>query len=314
MLGGLLLATGCGAQSLNGIPSQTYDSGHVNGVPGQSVGTTTINGIGSQNAPGGQAGPIASIVVSSTNVDDTLVSGSAPGDWKPVCIKTACSPGGSGVPTATSQTINNTTQQKDGESMYFSLSSNDATNYTNALWVSVSGDCTTCTRINTDFWIYITSTAAYVNTHELDSYIFDKEHNYKNMWGMQCVNGGYWQIDSDFGWSNTSLSCNLTEGWHHIQVFNHRIIGETGGSQGYGYNYYDGLEIDGVYNDFTYGCGTPSGSVNYNAGVCSTPAEVYPSTYTQSISGFQFQLDAKPYPSAVTIDEYLDEANFYGGN
>lgn len=200
---------------------------------------------------------------------------------------------------ATSQTINNTQPSRDGKSMHFSLSSNSNSAYTNALWVNVAGNCDNCTRINTDFWIYITSTASYVNTHEFDSFIFDKVHGYKNMWGMQCVNGGNWEIDSDFGWSSVGIACNLSIGWHHIQVFNHRIINEVGGPKGYGYNYYDALIVDGVYNDLT-------GK--------TTPAEPYPRSYTQSASGFQFQLDARKNATPVTIDEYLDLANFYGGN
>jgi hypothetical protein len=183
--------------------------------------------------------------------------------------------------------------------MHFSLSSHSASAYTNALWVNVAGNCDNCTRINTDFWIYITSTASYVNTHEFDSFIFDKMNGYKNMWGMQCVNGGNWEIDSDFGWSSAGIACNLTVGWHHIQVFNHRIINEVGGPKGHGYNYYDALIVDGVYNDLT-------GK--------TTAAEAYPSSYTQSTSGFQFQLDANKNAAAVTVDEYLDLANFYGGN
>ncbi len=183
--------------------------------------------------------------------------------------------------------------------MHLSLSSNSTSAYTNALWVNVAGDCDNCTRIKTDFWIYVTSTAGYVNTHEFDSFIFDKTHGYKNMWGMQCVNGGKWEIDSDFGWSSVGIACNLTVGWHHIQVFNHRVINEVGGPQGYGYNYYDALIVDGVYNDLT-------GK--------TTPAERYPGSYTQSTSGFQFQLDANKNAAPVTVDEYLDMANFYGGN
>lgn len=183
--------------------------------------------------------------------------------------------------------------------MHFSVSANSASASTNALWVSVSGNCDNCTRINTDFWIYITSTASYVNTHEFDSFIFDKTNGYKNMWGMQCVNGGNWEIDSDFGWSSAGIACNLTVGWHHIQVFNHRIINEVGGPKGYGYNYYDALIVDGVYNDLT-------GK--------TTPAEAYPRSFTQSTSGFQFQLDANKNATPVTIDEYLDMANFYSGN
>ncbi len=45
-----LLSMGCGAQSLNGVPNQSYDSNHMNGVPGQSIGTMTINGIGNQSS------------------------------------------------------------------------------------------------------------------------------------------------------------------------------------------------------------------------------------------------------------------------
>lgn len=259
-------------------------------------------------------GPIGNVVASAYNVDDTLTVGNSPGDWKTPCYNPSCNPGGSGVPVSVSQSINHSSPSRDGESMYMDEVANDNTHYTNVLFVRIAGDCTTCTRIVTDFWVYITSTASYVNTHEFDSYIFDKENDYKNMWGMQCVNGGKWQIDSDFGWSDTNVTCNLTVGWHHIQVFNHRIIGQTGGPHSYGYNYYDALEVDGVYHDWTAGCGTSSSSVNYNPGYCSTPGEQYPGSYTQSTSGFQFQLDAAPYASSVTLEEYLDEANFTGGN
>jgi hypothetical protein len=264
-----------------------------------STGTTGTGGAGGTGTTGTGGtgttaiGGIQETVVSSTGVNTMLKA------WKAVCVEPVCAPGGSGVPTATSQTINNTDPSKDGKSMHLSLSSNSASAYTNALWVNVSGNCDNCTRINTDFWVYITSTAKYVNAWEFDSFIFDKVNGYKNMWGMQCVNGSKWEIDSDFGWSSAGIACNLTVGWHHIQVFNHRVINEVGGPKGYGYNYYDALIVDGVYHDLT---GT------------TTPAEAYPKSYTQSSSGFQFQLDAGKNPSAVTIDEYLDMANFYAGN
>jgi len=290
---------GCGGGS--SIGSQSTPPASTSSGSG-TTGTTGTGGTGTTGTGGtGGTGPgdIQEIVTSSTNVNTKLTYGSGAGDWKAVCVEPGCSPGGSGVPTATSQTINNTSPSKDGNSMHFSLSSHSASAYTNALWVNVAGNCDNCTRINTDFWIYITSTASYVNTHEFDSFIFDKMNGYKNMWGMQCVNGGNWEIDSDFGWSSAGIACNLTVGWHHIQVFNHRIINEVGGPKGHGYNYYDALIVDGVYNDLT-------GK--------TTAAEAYPSSYTQSTSGFQFQLDANKNAAAVTVDEYLDLANFYGGN
>lgn len=289
-------ATGTGSSGGAGTTGTTGTETTGTGGTG-TTGTTGTTGSGGTETTG--SGNIQAIVVSSTNVNDNLVYGSGPGHWKPVCVEPGCAPGGSGVPVATSQTINNTQPSRDGKSMHFSLSSNSNSAYTNALWVNVAGNCDNCTRINTDFWIYITSTANYVNTHEFDSFIFDKMHGYKNMWGMQCVNGGNWEIDSDFGWSSAGIACNLTVGWHHIQVFNHRIINEVGGPKGYGYNYYDALIVDGVYNDLT-------GK--------TTAAEAYPSKYTQSTSGFQFQLDANKNPAVVTTDEYLDLANFYGGN
>jgi len=299
-------ATGTGSLSSGGSGTGTTATS-TTGTDGTGTGSTGGSGTGttatSTTGTGGTGTPgivgIQDIIVSSTDVNSRLTYGSVAGDWKPVCIEPECSPGGTGVPTATSQTINNTSPSKDEKSMRFSLSSASNSAYTNALWVNVSGDCDNCTRVNSDFWIYITSTAGYVNTHEFDSFIFDKMHGYKNMWGMQCVNGGNWEIDSDFGWSSVGIACNLTVGWHHIRVFNHRIINEVGGPKGFGYNYYDALIVDGVYNDLT-------GK--------TTPAEAYPPTYTQSTSGFQFQLDANKNPTPVTIDEYLDLANFYGGN
>jgi len=295
---------GCGGANVSSKvtpPSSSSTGAGTTGTGGSgSTGTTGTGGSGTTGT-GGTSGPspLTAIVISSTNVNASLNYGLNAGDWKPVCIEPACAPGGSGVPMATSQTINNSEPSKDGKSMHFSLSSNSDSASTNALWVNVAGNCDDCTRINTDFWIYITSTAGYVNTHEFDSFIFDKVHGYKNMWGMQCVNGGNWEIDSDFGWSSAGIACDLTVGWHHIQVYNHRIINEVGGPKGYGYNYYDALIVDGVYNDLT-------GK--------TTPAEAYPGSYTQSTSGFQFQLDANKNSGPVIVDEFLDLANFYGGN
>jgi hypothetical protein len=284
----------------------TGDTGGTTGTggTGDTGGTTGTGGTGGTGTTGtGGTGTTGSgdfkAIVSSTDVNTRLNYGSAVGDWKVVCVEPNCAPGGSGIPTATSQTINHSAPSKDGKSMHFSVSANSTSAYTNALWVNVSGNCDNCTRINTDFWVYITSTANYVNAWEFDSFIFDKMNGYKNMWGMQCVNGSNWEIDSDFGWKSVGIACNLTVGWHHIQVFNHRIINEVGGPKGYGYNYYDSLIVDGVKNDLT-------GK--------TTPAEPYPKSYTQSTSGFQFQLDANKNSTAVTVDEYLDMANFYGGN
>lgn len=296
-------STGTGTTGTGGTGSTGTTGTGTTGTGG--TGTTGTGGTGGSGTTGSGGtgttgiGDIQETVVSSTGVNTRLTYGGGVGDWKAVCVEPGCSPGGSGAPTATSQTINNSDPSKDGKSMHLSLSANSASAYTNALWVNVSGNCDNCTRINTDFWVYITSTAKYMNAWEFDSFIFDKMNGYKNMWGMQCVNGSNWEIDSDFGWSSAGIACNLTVGWHHIQVFNHRIINEVGGPKGYGYNYYDALIVDGVYNDLT-------GK--------TTPAEAYPRTYTQSTSGFQFQLDANKNASAVTIDEYLDLANFYAGN
>jgi hypothetical protein len=232
--------------------------------------------------PGGGAVSHAP-TVAEYNVQDTLTN------WT-TCTLPNCNPGGTGTPTATSQTINNATPSVSGASMEFSQTT--SSNYTNVLWPFKPTICDACTTINSDFWVYLTY---FGNPAEMDSFNFDHTHNVMNMWGLQCnFSAGYWQIANDTSsWTNTSVACSLPSGWHHIQVHNHRVIGDTG-CGGTGCNYYDYLIVDGVGHALNV----------------TEPAEALPTGWTSAI-GFQFQIDVGTVSSSTTTTMNLDNASFW---
>lgn len=232
---------------------------------------------------GPTAGSFHAPTVAEYNVQNTLTN------WS-TCILPGCNPGGSGTPTATSQTINNASPSRSGASMQFSQTT--SSNYTNVLWPFKPTACDSCTSFNSDFWVYLTY---FGNPSEMDSFNFDKTHNIMNMWGLQCnYTAGYWQIANDTSsWTNTPVACTLSTGWHHIQVHNHRIIGDTG-CGGLGCNYYDYLIVDGVAHTLNM----------------TEPAETLPSGWT-STTGFQFQIDIGTVSGSTTETMNLDNASFW---
>jgi hypothetical protein len=232
----------------------------------------------------------AVVPVYDTEINHTLNYGSSPGDWKTVCILPGCNPGGSGTPTSTSQTINNSTPSLSGNSMLISLTA-DA-NSTNALWTHLDTACDSCTTMVSDFYFYIPSGNPTGN-REFDAGWFDTTHQLENMFGSQCnPTAGYWQIANDTSaWTSTPVACSLTQGaWHHVQWFYHRILGDTG-CGGLGCNYYDTLIVDGV---------------SHAIGM-TEPAQTLPSGYAD-VTFTQFQMDIATASSSspVTMSEYLD--------
>jgi len=190
----------------------------------------------------------SAVAQTNSNIDDTLTSwvqGSA--GWKPVCIKPACDPGGSGIPTSTGQTINNTNPSRDGASMKISIT---GPANTNALWPYVAGVRESATHFSVDFWVYPSANFNLAQTFETDMYLFSTVLNKEFMFGMQCNQvGHFWQVWNmlAFLWVNTSVACSLPPlTWTHIQQAAHRVVGDTNGCSGQPCMHYDTLVINGV--------------------------------------------------------------------
>ena len=252
-----------------------------------SSGTTLGSGVSIGGAPP------PSINFQNTNQQTTI--GTATGDWKPVCILPGCNPGGTGTPSATSQTFGIASPSTDGKAMKLSMTA-DA-NSTNALWVFLAGSCDSCTNVTSNFEVYLPSNASSASSFEFDQFIFDKTQLYNLMWGSQCATGGDWQIASaTSSWVNTTVPCSLSlTTWHTIQWQVHRIAGDVSCAGGLPKLYWGTLTIDGTANAV-------------NMSMC---ASALPSTYA-SQSGHQFQIDIPTASSTspVTINEYIDQSSF----
>jgi len=232
--------------------------------------------------------------ISLTNINDSLTG------WKPVCIQTACNPGGTNAPASTAQTTGNATPSLDGSSMLISETTLATSTQTNALWVYTgAGSCDSCTSITSDFEVYITNGSAADNI-EFDSFIFDRTDSLDFMFGTQCNQTlGYWQIANNSSpWQTSSAACNLTSGtWHHIIETFHRVPGDTSCTGGMPCEHWDTITVDGNVNviNLTY------------------PATTLPTGWASS-SGLQFQLDiGATTGTAITVSENLDEVNFSEG-
>jgi hypothetical protein len=226
--------------------------------------------------------------ISQINVDDSLKG------WKPACVLPACNPGGSGIPTKTSHTIGHARPSKDGSSMEVSITGPE---YSNALWTYGSGADDSATSFSMSLWVYPTAEASVAGSYEFDQFQFSKSTGIEFMWGSQCnqVNG-LWQIfDQLHGhWMNTAVKCALKANqWHHIRWDVHRVSGDSDRCSGKPCMYYDALTVDGVVHPV---------NARY-------PAGPLPRGWSSSV-GFQVQIDIGSTRQHVTVDEYIDLADF----
>jgi hypothetical protein len=226
--------------------------------------------------------------VSARNVDDSMKG------WKPVCELPACNPGGSGIPIKSSQTVGHKTPSKDGSSMEVSLTGRS---YTNALWTYIAGRNDSATSFSTTLWVYPTGAASVAGSYEFDQFDFSSSTGVEFMWGSQCNQVNHlWQVfDQLHGhWMNTSVRCSLTPNqWHQIRWDVHRVAGDTDRCSGMPCMYYDTLTVDKTVHNV---------NVKY-------PAGHLPGGWSSAV-GFQVQIDIGATGSPVTVDEFLDEADF----
>jgi hypothetical protein len=227
--------------------------------------------------------------ITRLNVNESLTG------WKPVCVLPSCDPGGNGIPTNTSHTIGHTHPSKDGHSMEFSITGPE---YSNALWTYIAGADDDATSLSTSLWVYLTDKASVAGSYEFDQFDFSKSTGIEFMWGTQCnqVNR-LWQVfDQLHGhWMNTSVKCALKANeWHHVRWDVHRVSGDTDRCSGKPCMYYDTLTVDGVVH--------PVNAVY--------PAGTLPNGWSSAV-GFQVQIDIGLTGQPVTIDEYIDLADFW---
>jgi len=214
--------------------------------------------------------------------------------WKPVCILPQCNPGGSGIPTATAQTVGNANPSKDGNSMMVSVS---GPSYTNALWTQISERNDARVRFSLSAWVQPSQNADRAGSFEFDIFQFASSTGVEYMWGSQCNQANHlWQVFDQLNgrWVNISVACSLTANqWNYIRLNVHR--GPTGdvSCEGMPCMYYDSLTVNGVIYAV---------DVKY-------PAGPLPRGWS-SANGFQVQIDIGRTDQDVTVNEFIDEANF----
>jgi hypothetical protein len=232
--------------------------------------------------------PTGSKEVSNRDVDDSMKG------WKPVCVLPSCNPGGSGIPSQTSQTIDHKSPTKDGRSMKVSIT---GPQYSNALWTHIDGADDSATSFSMSLWVYPAGKASVAGSFEYDLFDFSKSTGIEFMWGSQCnqVNG-LWQVFDQLGgqWVNTAVQCSLAPNrWHHVRWDVHRVAGDTNRCSGKPCMYYDTLTVDNHVH-----------SVN-----AKYPAGPLPNGWSSAV-GFQVQIDIGSTGAPVMINEYLDLADF----
>jgi hypothetical protein len=232
--------------------------------------------------------PIGSQEVSAPSADDSMKG------WKPVCVKPTCDPGGTGIPTATSQTIGHRSPTKDGRSMKVSIT---GPQYSNALWTHIAGADDHATSFSISVWVYPTAKASVAGSFEYDLFDFSKSTGIEFMWGSQCNQVNHlWQVFDQLRrqWINTAVRCSLAPNkWHHVRWDVHRVSGDTNRCSGKPCMYYDTLTVDDVVHPV---------NVRY-------PAGFLPHGWSSAV-GFQVQIDIGLTARPVTIDEYIDLAGF----
>jgi beta-glucanase (GH16 family) len=284
--------TGTGTQ-----PAIVVNPSSMN-FPAQNVGTT-----GSTPSTVSEVFGIAAL-----NVDDSFVPAYPPIGWKlPLCVLPACNPGGAGVPTASSLTLNNGAPTQGTTNMKLSET---GPSFTNVLAPRPSGRKDDAQILTSDFWFYLSANAAVLGSIEFDQYIFAPSipaaggtNGTNFMFGKQCnQTNGLWQVWDQLNttWRNTAKACSLSYGaWHHIIVRDHRVPGDASCS-GQACLHYDSITLDGV-------------TTNWNL---SWPAGPLPVGWAGN-TGLQFQIDIGSGgglgSNGQPVDLYLDEIKFGAG-
>lgn len=216
----------------------------------------------------------------NTNLDTDV------GGWI-TCIHPNCDPGGVGTPTST--VIQSTGSVWPPNSLQVQLTGPDSTN---ALWYHLNG-VTTSTYFEADLTVYVSKGLQSAQALEYD--IFQYLTPFRYMWGSECVFGGVWDVWSGLAhtWVHTSIPCKLSVGWHHLQLWVHRLNGDFS-CQGFPCLHYDTLGVDNVY----YSLNTTEPSEFLHAGWSDQ-------------SGLNVQIDLN---RAGTLTEYLRKVNLIGLN
>jgi len=167
----------------------------------------------------------------------------------------------------------------------------------NALWTYHAGADDSATSFSMSLWVYPSGEASVAGSLEFDQFDFSKSTGIEFMWGSQCNQSNQlWQVfDQLHGhWINTTVRCSLAANkWHHVRWDVHRVSGDTGRCSGKPCMYYDTLTLDGAVH--------PVNAVY--------PAGPLPNGWSSAV-GFQVQIDIGATGSPVTVDEYLDLADF----
>ena len=231
----------------------------------------------------GTTAPLTGTVVTSNNQQASTTN------WKPVCILTACNPGGTNAPASTVLTAGISSPSLSGASMQLSETTLATSTQTNALFVHLAPSCDACRYFTFDFETYPVGFGSTDNL-EADYGNFDLTDMLDIMFGGQCnYSNGLWQIaNQTSGWTSTAVSCTaLTDGaFHHVILTGH-VVGTT--------QNYDTISIDGTVH--TIGM--------------TLPVTALPTGYASTMFT-QFQLDKGATTSAQTLTTYIDNVNFTG--
>lgn len=199
--------------------------------------------------------------------------------------------------------------------IHYSMSTTTSKGFTDSLVIHNAGACDDCTYVLSEFDVWI-APSPLKNNYEFDQFIFDRTHRLNFMFGKQCDGAtGRWQIaNQKSSWQDVlvngkPVSCTTglyalpTGQWVHIQVGDHRVIGDTSCKD----NYEGNAPSPCQYGDFIKINGH---ELRWNQKMTATVL----SPGWASQTGHQFQIDtpgtgATP-ANPVTVSESIDNATF----
>lgn len=237
-------------------------------------------------------GSTPAVPVTSTNIDTSLTN------WSTCVIGTCAgtppgSPGGTGTPTAYSQTINNSSPSgaPSGVSMLLSQTANVSN--TNALWTYKSPTkCDACTALNSSFSIQLGSNSAQASQFEFDNFNFSVTANKNYMAGHQYNQvTGKWQVfnGATQSWVDTSVTTFISYSAWHTLAFSDTVT-SCSGTPGIMFN---SVTIDGTVH-----------AIN----LCE-PAATLPGNFASTV-GTQFQINIGTITGSQTVVEDIDNVVF----
>lgn len=203
-------------------------------------------------------------------------------------------PGGTGTPSAVSQTLGVSSPSLSGSSQRLQFTTSQSN--TNVLWYIKPGTLDTTANLSYNINAYPNLGYSQANAYEYDMGIYDAAGNFYKLAGTQWNKAnGTWDIwnNNGVGWVHTSITASLTQAaWNNIQLSASADPSTSTACSGNPCVTYNYLIVNGT----TY-------AINQ-----TEPSQALPMGFTSN-TVFNVQVDGGTVSTSTVFDEYIDNSS-----